>query len=157
MNVGEVAYPDVVFPPQHTAQIRQLTPARRLMIAVLVDAIDCMVKYRSAPDGPGRRLFVEDNEWLLSTDVRWPYSFECICDVLDLDAATVRAGLCVASNPPSGSEGLLHSPSPERTVEQRDSVKAKYGPQVSRRYDLGELDAHRHDRMRGTTAHCRAR
>ena len=156
MNVGAVVYPDVVLPPQHTAQIRQLAPAHRLMIAVLADAIDCMVKCRSATDAPARRLFVEENEWLLSTDVRWPYSFECICDVLDLDAATVRTGLCVASNPPSGSEGQALT-STERTVEQRDSVKAKYGPQVSRRYDLGELDAHRHDRMRGTTAHCRAR
>jgi hypothetical protein len=118
MNVGAVVYPDVVLPSQQTAQIRQLTPERRLMVAVLADAIDCMVKYRSATDGPARRLFVEENEWLLSTDVRWPYSFECICDVLNLDAATVRAGLCTVSNPPSGPEGLLHSPSPERTVER---------------------------------------
>jgi len=151
-----MVYADVVVPSRHTARIGQLTPERRLMIAVLVDAIDCMVKYRSATDGPARRLFVEENEWLLSTDVRWPYSFECICDVLDLDAAAVRAGLCVASNPPAGSEGGSIQTSTERTVEQRDNVKATYG-QVSRSGDPGERDADRHDRMRGTTAHCRAR
>ncbi len=96
MNAAAV-YPDVVLPVQQAARIRQMTPERRLMIAVLGDAIDCIVKYRSATDDPGRRLFVEETEWILSEDIHWPYSFECICDVLNLDAAAVRVELCSIS------------------------------------------------------------
>ena len=70
------------------------------MIAVLDDAIHCVMKYRSATDGLGRQLFAEETEWLLSEDARWPYSFECICDVLNLDATAVRAELYLIANPP---------------------------------------------------------
>jgi hypothetical protein len=106
-NAYAVVYPDVVLPAQQSARVRHLTPERRLMIAVLDDAIQCVMKYRSATDGPGRRQFVEESDWLLSTDDRWPYSFECICDVLNLDAGAVRAGLCLISSAPSGTDASL--------------------------------------------------
>jgi hypothetical protein len=104
LNGEAVVYPDIVLPAQHAARNRQLTPERRLMIAVLDDAIHCVMKYRFATDGLGRRLFEEEIQWLLSEDTRWPYSFECICEMLDLDAGAVRAGLRLTANPRSASE-----------------------------------------------------
>ena len=78
------------------APSKKLAPERRLMIAVLEDAINCVTKYRVATDGPSRRLFDEEQQWLFSKETRWPYSFECICDFLDLDADAVRQGLRLA-------------------------------------------------------------
>jgi hypothetical protein len=75
---------------------KTVAPERRLMIAVLEDAINCVTKYRFATDGRGRRLLDEEQQWLLSDETHWPYSFECICDVLDLDAHAVRQGLRLA-------------------------------------------------------------
>ena len=63
------------------------------MVAVLQDAIDCVVKHRHAKDYRGRRLFHEATQWLLAEETDWPYSFECICAVLDLDANAVRRAL----------------------------------------------------------------
>ena len=97
VNVDAAGFPDIILPVQHGARTRQLTAERRLMVAVLDDAINCVAKYRSATDGLGQRLLAEEIEWLLSEDTHWPYSFECICDVLDFDAAAVRAGLHLTS------------------------------------------------------------
>ena len=82
--------PNIILPSQHFGPRRRLAPEHRLMIAVLQDAIDCVAKYRYAKDYRGRRLFHEATQWLLAEETDWPYSFECICGVLDLDANAVR-------------------------------------------------------------------
>jgi hypothetical protein len=82
--------PNIILPSQQFAPRSRLAPERRLMIAVLQDAIDCVAKYRYAKDYRGRRLFHEAMQWLLAEETDWPYSFECICGILDLDANAVR-------------------------------------------------------------------
>lgn len=81
---------NIILPSQYFGSRRRLTPEQRLMIAVLQDAIDCVAKYRYAKDYRGRRLFHEATRWLLAEQTDWPYSFECICGVLDLDTSAVR-------------------------------------------------------------------
>jgi len=66
------------------------------MIAVLQDAIDCVEKYRFTHHHRGRRAFNEAMQWLLAEETDWPYSFESICGVLDLDASAVRSSLRLA-------------------------------------------------------------
>jgi hypothetical protein len=85
--------PDIILPWQHFGSRRRLAPEHRLMIAVLQDAIDCVAKYRYAKDYRGRRLFHEATQWFLAEETDWPYFFECICAVLDLDANAVRRAL----------------------------------------------------------------
>jgi hypothetical protein len=102
--------PDVILPSQYRAPRRIQAPEQRLMIAVLQDAIDCVEKYRFTRDyrGRGRRLFDEAMRWLLAEETDWPYSFECICGVLDLDANAVRYSLKLAPDrqPVSASRAL---------------------------------------------------
>ena len=88
--------PDVILPSQYRAPRRMHAPEQRLMIAVLQDAIDCVEKYRFTRDHRGRRLFDEAMQWLLAEEADWPYSFECICGVLELDADAVRYSLKLA-------------------------------------------------------------
>ena len=87
---------DIVLPSQHFGPRRKQAPEQRLMIAVLHDALDCVEKFRCATDSQGRRLFQEAKHWFLADEADWPYSFECICGVLDLDADAVRQRLRVA-------------------------------------------------------------
>ena len=70
-----------------------LGPQERLMLAVLEDAIECFQKYAGARDGKRERLFLEAEEWILERDSDWPFSFENICDILDLDPNYIRRGL----------------------------------------------------------------
>ena len=85
----------IILPSQHFGSQRKLSPEQRLMMAVLHDAVDCLAKYRVATGNHGRRLFEQTQQWFLAGETRWPYSFEGICGVLDLDADAVRQRLRV--------------------------------------------------------------
>lgn len=98
---------DVVLPSQYFGPQRKQEPEQRLMIAVLHDALDCLEKHRFATRIHDRRLFDEAREWFLANETEWPYSFECICGVLDLDSNAVRRRLRVAPDPQTVPE--LHA------------------------------------------------
>ena len=86
---------DPVMPSQMLGPRRSQTPEERLLIAVLMEAVDCVEKYRAATDVDGRRLFSDVKLWLLAETTDWPYSFQSICDLMGLDAGAVRHRLGV--------------------------------------------------------------
>lgn len=88
-----MAQPEAMLPVQYFGARRKQAPEQRLMMAVLRDAFDCVEKYRFAANDHGRRLFREAERWFLAKETHWPYSFESICSVLDLDANAVRMRL----------------------------------------------------------------
>jgi hypothetical protein len=90
MQVDAMPSLDGVLPSEYFQPRRKKAPEQRLMIAVLGDAFDCVRKYRSAATPEGRRLFDEAQRWFLGPERKWPYSFERVCDALDLDPNAVR-------------------------------------------------------------------
>lgn len=66
---------------------------RKLLLAVLRDAVDSFFRYRNDPTTRGRRLFRETHDWFWSADRSWLCSFNNICDQLHLDAGYLRRGL----------------------------------------------------------------
>jgi hypothetical protein len=84
--------PDVVLPEQFQHR-SVLTPEQRLMFAVLDDAVACFRKCAFVPHRRARRLFAEVHEWIYSGDGDWPFSFENICAVLEIDSEYLRSGL----------------------------------------------------------------
>jgi hypothetical protein len=93
---GGLLEPDVVLPAQYFRVLRGRASyggERRLIIAVLEDAINCFQKNLFATDSRGRRLFCEAENWLMSTDRELPFAFENICEFLSLDAEYIRRGL----------------------------------------------------------------
>lgn len=88
--------PDTLTPSQFFDRTRRSSEhdgERRLMIAVLEDAIAVYRKRLASPDRRSRELFVEAEAWIESHDRQWFFSFENICAVLDLDADYIRSGL----------------------------------------------------------------
>jgi len=88
--------PDTVLPSQYYANLRRKgahEPERRLVIAVLQDAVDCFQKHLHARDRKARQLFVDAQEWIASEDRSWPFSFENVCDLLQINADYLRVGL----------------------------------------------------------------
>jgi len=66
----------------------------KLMLAVLDDAVSCFQKYFPAQDKKGTSLFHEAEEWILQQGKsNWLFSFENICETLDLNAGYIREGL----------------------------------------------------------------
>lgn len=88
--------PETILPSQYFGGIdidASLQPEKRLMLAVLEDAVGTFQKHVNAHDRRGRLLFAEAEEWFASADTAWPYSFAVMCQGLGLDADYLRKGL----------------------------------------------------------------
>ena len=94
--VGWYFEPDVLTSHQYFQLFRQKShfdPEEKLMFAVLTDAIECFQKYLGASASRRRRLFTEAETWISSRDSSWPYSFENVCEALNIDPNYLRLGL----------------------------------------------------------------
>jgi len=88
--------PDALLPAQFYAAFRGGSGVRgekRLMLAVLEDALDCYQKYAAARDAHGQQLFEEAQGWITSTDRGWFFSYENICETLEINPEYLRRGL----------------------------------------------------------------
>jgi len=100
-SVGEanpyLFQPDTMLPSQYyAAALRRkgaLKPERRLIIAVLQDAIECYQKNLFAREGKARQLFADAEEWIDSGDRTHYFSYENLCEILDMNPEFVRRGL----------------------------------------------------------------
>ena len=95
-RVASMFQPDTLLPAQYLETFRKkahLEPGKRLMLAVLEDAIACFQKYLFARDGRGRTLFREAEEWVLERDSDWLFSFASACELLGMNPQYVREGL----------------------------------------------------------------
>ena len=99
-SVGEgfpqLFQPDTLLPSQYYALLRRKgrqEPERRLVIAILQDAVECYQKHLFARDNKARQLFADAEEWIMSTDRAYFFSFENVCELLDINPEFMRRGL----------------------------------------------------------------
>jgi hypothetical protein len=92
--LAELSPPESLARPslRRAADVPEL-PERRLMAAVLRDALGVFERHLLEWDSPGRRRFEETAAWFASDDLAWPFSFRNICQELALDAEAIRARL----------------------------------------------------------------
>ena len=94
----------IILPAQYASRVRPAEPHRRLMAAVLRAVVDdCRggSAYRRATgkgiiEAPSIRKAVA---YVASSDRTWPFSFENLCDALELDAAALREELILMGAP----------------------------------------------------------
>jgi hypothetical protein len=70
-----------------------LEPEKRLMLAVLEDAIECFKNHYAARCGKSRGAFVDAEKWVFGTNGDWVFGFENICSALHFDPEYIRKGL----------------------------------------------------------------
>lgn len=88
--------PDTLLPAQYIGTMKRkdhLEPEKRLMLAVLEDAVWCFQRCLLARDKRRKNLFSEAEEWVLQENGDWLFSFESICEVLGLNPKYVCEGL----------------------------------------------------------------
>ena len=88
--------PDTLLPIQYFEAMRKkhlLEGEKRLILSVLEDAIECFMKCIDASTSKGQRLFREADEWIAHEDKRWVFSFDNVCDMLDINPEYMRSGL----------------------------------------------------------------
>jgi hypothetical protein len=70
-----------------------IEPLRRLMIAMLVDAVRCFQTKFGARQQARRQEFEEVRSWIFSDKDNGPFSFTAVCDALEIDPKAIRKGL----------------------------------------------------------------
>ncbi len=88
--------PDAILPAQFFQSLRskgRFDGERRLMIAILEDAVNCFMKQLNAVDPKARQLYLDAEEWISAADPTWFFSFENVCNTLDLNPEYLREGL----------------------------------------------------------------
>ena len=70
-----------------------LEPEKKLMLAVLEDAIACFQKYAFPRDRKRKVLFQETDYWVQDTNSDRPFSFINVCETLGFDPDYLRQGL----------------------------------------------------------------
>ena len=84
--------PHAVLPVQfHAAPATR--PEKRLILAILKDALAIYRKYGRVPDRNHKRVFEETEQWLFSDDTSWPFSFVNLCHGLGIDVGWLRSQL----------------------------------------------------------------
>jgi hypothetical protein len=76
--------------PNRRNRATALEPLRRLMVAVLVDAIRCVQTRFSARQPVRRQEYTDARSWIFSGDDRAVFSFKTICDALEIDPNAIR-------------------------------------------------------------------
>lgn len=88
--------PDTLVTAQYFDNLRRQTilePEKRLLLAILEDAIHCFQDNVLAENGKAKKLFNETEEWALTEGGDWIFSFRNVCEHLDFNPDYVRRGL----------------------------------------------------------------
>jgi hypothetical protein len=88
--------PDTLLPIQYFEAMRRkhlLEGEKRLILSVLEDAIECFMKCIDSSTSKGQRLFRDADEWIELEDKHWVFSFDNVCDMLDINPEYMRRGL----------------------------------------------------------------
>jgi hypothetical protein len=87
---------------------------RRLMAAVLMDAVAVLAT--DLPHPRNHRLREETRNWVMACDREWPFSFENVCESLELDPDFMRTRIHQLNGAPPARvsrEALRgHAPAP---------------------------------------------
>ncbi len=91
------------------------TPERRLLSAILRDAIDCYIRDCCAPNRHKKSSFREAKEWFFSVDDYGVFSFEYVCNALRIEPGYIRRGL-VAYKRQHLVDSASRSPEPQSAM-----------------------------------------
>ena len=86
---------DIILPAQYFGALGSvgLSSEQRLMLAVLVDAINLLQGWQRVGSARKRRAFAEAAQWVNTRGTNDPFSFDSVCDALELDPDMLRSRL----------------------------------------------------------------
>jgi len=70
-----------------------MRPIKRLMLAILEDALCCLLKYANARNRVQRLMYREAEEWVYRDDGDALFSFSMVCETLGIQHEYLRSGL----------------------------------------------------------------
>jgi hypothetical protein len=95
-ELGSLFAPSILTPDQFYDERRDdsaLRPIKRLMLAILEDALRCLHKHAGAKNGARRRIYREAEQWLCGQGGSAIFSFTVVCETLGIEPDYLRSGL----------------------------------------------------------------
>jgi hypothetical protein len=95
-KIASLFQPDTLLSAQYFETLRRRTifePEKRLMMAILQDAINSFQDNLLTPNVKAKKLSEEAEEWIVDKNGDWIFSFEIICQTLGFNPDYVRHGL----------------------------------------------------------------
>jgi hypothetical protein len=96
-SLARLASADVLTPAQYYGRIRTQHPEthamKRLMLAVLEDALRCLQTYAESRNPVHRKAFGEAEAWILDRKAQGPFAFDTICEALGIQPDYLRDGI----------------------------------------------------------------
>jgi len=122
--------PDVLLSDQFYTTLRRSYlghPERRLMAAVLEDAVACLSVNPTACSRRQARDFMEAQAWINEIEESdWVFSFPSVCELLGIDPSYLRRGLnqwCERHDAPLDRPNVLR-----RTSSRHKQLRLRMGP-----------------------------
>jgi hypothetical protein len=93
--IGLLSEPDIVASHRYRSVFhsRQISPEKRLILAILDDAVQAFVATMKPRNHKERREFEEAQSWIMEKNSDWIFSFDSVCSELALDPDYLRSGL----------------------------------------------------------------
>lgn len=95
-DLSSLFAPSILTPDQYYDERRDdsvLRPIKRLMLAILEDALRCIQRHADARSGACRRMYREAEQWLCSESGNALFSFTMVCETLGIEPKYLRSGL----------------------------------------------------------------
>jgi hypothetical protein len=88
---------DIILPSQYFGSLGGvgLSGEQRLMLAVLIDAINVLQSWQGGGSARKRRDSAQAAQWVNTRGTSYPFSFESVCDALEIDSGLLRSRLRV--------------------------------------------------------------
>jgi len=105
---------------------------RRLMLAVLMDAIRILQREGDGEAADGSRAWMQEWQWVESEEHRYPFAFVSICNALGIDAAYVRRRVLHTAVAPLPMNGRRYA---AKTEESWDRLRRPKRPRRRHRLE----------------------
>jgi hypothetical protein len=122
-------FTDIILPCQFFGNMgaSSLCAEQRLMLAVLVDAINILQGWNRMGSARKRRAFAEAGQWVTTHGRSYPFSFDSVCDALSIDPEMLRERLASLVMGLGMQNRLGGTPAPEG-VQPRPAYDGESGP-----------------------------
>jgi hypothetical protein len=132
---------DIILPSQYFASVgsSKLSGEQRLSLALLIDAINVLQDWKGNGSPRKRRDFAEALHWVNTHGTHHPFSFDSVCDVLNINSEMLRSRLRIFTVRPASSD-------------QRPSLGHLRLKELSRSKNITANRAPRRKDVRATTA-----
>lgn len=134
-NSGRLFEGDVLAPDQYLdifTRTNNLEPEQELMLAILTDAIECILKYCEEPIPMRAKLFSEAHDWLFDQDEKEPFAFLNVCEILNFDPSYLRRGIRTKMQAKSvkGTGHLTRTPVRMKRISAHARLRAYPAPRA---------------------------